>query len=272
MSGKVGTNEIRVSIRPVEAPGFEPELIAAPLFKKIFDSFLFTLLAADREIHPKSAASQFYVSYLDHVSPGFGFIERQRSAASAIALIRKCSDCIRRSEYGPLLRHHRLIRAFHRIATALKSGYSVVVQYHDAEFVMDGVFCRQVHRAGSSETLAQRDGWAAGSAATRFEGRLEAIDYRGPLWRGRLTLTDGVSEIDCVFDRSLGEDALNPFGHKHVSVTGRAIYTGDSKLPERIEVVKIEEAKLGRDGVELEGPSPTSDEDHTDGLGRVGGN
>lgn len=271
MSGKVGSNEIRVSIRPIEAPGFEPELVSAPLFKKIFDAFLSALLAADREIHAKPVASQFYVSYLDQASPGFGFIEKQRSTASAIAFIQKCSDCIRRSEYELLLRHQRVMRAFHRIAAALNSGYSVVVRYHDAEFLMDGVFCRQVHRAGSNETPSQKDGWSAGSAATRFEGRLEAIDYRGPLWRGRLTLADGVSEIDCVFDRSIGEDALNPFGHKPVSVTGRAIYTGDSKLPERIEVVKIEEAREGRGGIELEGPS-SSDEGHADGLGRVDGN
>ncbi|HTR15348.1 MAG TPA: hypothetical protein VMI72_19390 [Roseiarcus sp.] len=271
MSSKVGSNEIRVLIRPVEAPGFEPELIPAPLFKKVFDSFLSALLAADREIHAKSVASQFYVSYLDHTTRQFGIIEKQRSAVSAIDFIRKCCDAVRRSEYDILLRHQRLMRAFHRIAKALNSGYSVVVQCDDAEFPFDGVFCRQVHWVGSGGALSQRDGWAAGSATMRLEGRLEAVDYRGPSWRGRLTLADGVSEIECVFDRSMGEDALNPFGHKCVCVTGRAIYTGDSKLPERIEVMTIEEAQPGPGGGELEGQS-SPDENHTDGVGPVGGN
>jgi len=272
MSSRVGANEIRILIRTVEAPGFAPELLPAPLFKKIFDSFLSALLAADREIHAKSVASQFYISCLDHASREFGIIEKQRAPASAIAFLRKCCEALRRSEYETLLGRHRLMRAFHRIAKALSSGYSVAVRYHDAEFLMDGVFCRQVHRAGSTETLAEQEGWAAGSAPMRFEGRLEAIDYRGPRWRGRLTLADGVNEIDCVFDRAIGEDALNPFGHKYVSLTGRAIYTGDSKLPERIEVMTIEEAQPARNLAELEPPSPASDEDHADDVGRVGGN
>ena len=38
----------------------------------------------------------------------------------------------------------------------------------------------------------------------------------------------------------MGEDALNPLGNKTVCVAGRAIYTGDSQLPERIEVTTIE--------------------------------
>jgi|SRR5271165_2370929 len=271
MSSKVGSNEIRVLIRPVEAPGFEPEFIPAALFKKIFDAFFLTLLAADREIHTKSTSSEFYISFLNHASCQFGIIEKQRSAASAIAFLRKCAGCIRRSEYETLLRHPRLMRAFHRIAKALNSGYSVVAQYHDAEFALDEVFCLQVRRARSSGALSQRDGWRAGSAAMRLEGRLEAIDYRGPSWRGRLVLADGVSEIECVFDRSIGEDALNPFGHKYVRVTGRAVYTGDSRFPERVEAMTIAEAHPGPPAVEVEGQSSSSEEDHPNGVGPVNG-
>jgi len=271
MSSKVGSNEIRVLIRRVEAPGFESDFIPASLFKKIFDAFFFTLLAADREIHTKSASSQFYISHLSHAACQFGIIERQRSAASAIGFLRKCADCIRRGEYETVLRHQRLMRAFHRIAKALSPGYSVVAQYHDAEFLLDDIFCLKLGRARSSGALLQRDGWCAGSAAMRLEGRLEAIDYRGASWRGRLALADGASEIECVFDRSIGEDALNPFGHKYVRVTGRAVFTGDSRLPERLEVMTIEQAKLGPAAVEVEGPASSSEEAHPNGVGRVNG-
>ena len=271
MSSKVGSNEIRVLIRPVEAPGFEPELIPAPLFKKIFDAFLSALLAADREIHMKAVASHFYISYLDHASRQFGIIEKQRSAASAIDFIRKCCEGLRRSEYDLLLRHQRLMRAFHRIAKVLNSGYSIVVKWNDAELPIDGVFCHQIQRVGSSGAFSQKDAWAAGSTAIRVEGRLEAIDYRGPSWRGRLTLADGVSEIECVFDRSMGEDALNPFGHKYVRITGCAVFTGDSKLPERIEVMTIEEAQPSPQGAKLERLPSSSDENHADGVGPANG-
>lgn len=80
----------------------------------------------------------------------------------------------------------------------------------------------------------------AGSAYGAFDGRLGNIDYRGAAWIGHLVLHGSNIEIECVFDKSKGEDAINKHGNKRVSVTGRAIYTGDSRLPERIEVVDIE--------------------------------
>ena len=69
------------------------------------------------------------------------------------------------------------------------------------------------------------DMWFAGVVILSFDGRLEAIDYRGAAWTGRLTLAGGETQIECVFDKGIGEDALNPFGNKDVSVTGRAIFT-----------------------------------------------
>ena len=86
-----------------------------------------------------------------------------------------------------------------------------------------------------------------------FDGRLEAIDYRGALWRGRLALAGGETRIDCLFDKAMGEDALNPFGNKDVCVTGRAIFTGDSQLPERVEVMTIEELPRATSAIDVRG-------------------
>ena len=51
----------------------------------------------------------------------------------------------------------------------------------------------------------------------------------------------------------MGEDALNPFGNKDVSVTGRAIFTGDSQLPERVEIVTIEERPRATGKIDVRG-------------------
>jgi hypothetical protein len=258
MNSPVGSSEIRVVIRAVEAPGFGPELIPAQLFKKIFDAFLAALVAADQELHTKPVSSQFFISHLAERSCEFGIIEKQRSLAagggSAIEFFRRCAGRVYRSDYQILLRYQRLMRALHRIVKALDPAYVVLVQYHDMELPLDGFFCRQVDRAGSRNEEQSRSGvWFAGTAITSFEGRLESIDYRGPVWRGHLTLPGGTTQIDCVFDKSTGEDALNPFGNKSVSVTGRAIYTGDSQLPERIEVLKIEEQPRAADVIGIQG-------------------
>jgi hypothetical protein len=244
MGGPIGSNEIRVVIRTLESCGFEAERVPAQLFKRTFDAFLAALIAADRELNPKSQASEFFISHLGEGSCEFGFVEKQRAAArgrpSAIELFKLCAGRVYRSDYQILQRYPRLMRAFHRIVKALDPAGVVLVRYHNTELPMDGFFCRQVDRVGEPERASRTAMWFAGAAIASFEGRLEAIDYRGPVWRGFLTAPEEI-HLECVFDKSKGEDAFNRFGNKTVSVSGRAIYTGDSQLPERIEVLEIEE-------------------------------
>lgn len=264
MSSPVGSSEIRVVIRPLQTPGFEPELIPAQLFKRIFDAFLAALIVADRELHTKRLSSQFFVSHLAHGSCEFGIIEKQKSIAasggSAIEFLRRCAGRVYRSDYEMLLRRPRLMRAFDRIVKAIDPAYVVVVQYNDTELPLDAFFCRQVDRVGRlTDAPSGTDVWFAGTAITSFEGRLEAIDYRGPVWKGRLTLCGGETHLECVFDNAKGEDAFNPFGNKAVCVTGQTIYTGDSQLPERLQVLTIEETPRAAAAIGIQGSlAPTS--------------
>ena len=113
--------------------------------------------------------------------------------------------------------------------------------------------------------MIKNDNWFLGSAIMSFEGRLDEIDYRGAVWTGDLMLPAGTTHVECVFDKSQGEDALNPFGNKNVCVTGRAIYTGDSQLPERIEVLAIEERAHVNAAIDIRGSlrlTPSLDEDN----------
>jgi hypothetical protein len=270
MSSPVGSSEIRVLIRPLEAPGFEPELIPAQLFKRIFDAFLAALIAADRELHAKRVSSQFFVSHLAYGSCEFGIIEKQKSTGasggSAIEFLRRCAGRVYRSDYQILLRYPRLMRAFDRIVKAIDLAYVVLVQYNDTELPLDAFFCRQVDRVGRlNEAPSGTDVWFAGTAITSFEGRLEAIDYRGPVWKGRLTLSGGETQLECVFDKSKGEDAFNPFGNKAVCVTGRAIYTGDSQLPERLQVLTIEGTVRASAAISVRGSLAPASAGHWEG-------
>jgi hypothetical protein len=272
MSSAIGSSEMRVVIRPLVAPGFEPELIPAQLFKRIFDAFLAALVAADGELRAKPVSSQFFVSHLAFGSCEFGIIEKQKSTGasggSAVEFFRRCAGRIYRSDYQALLRRPRLMRAFDRIVKAIDPAYVVLVQYNDMELPLDAFFCRQVDRVGRlGESASQTDVWFGGTAIAAFEGRLEEIDYRGPVWKGRLTLSGGETGIECVFDRSRGEDALNPYGNKSVCVTGRAIYTGDSQLPERLEVLTIEERTPVAAAIGIQGSlAPVSGGDWDGGL------
>jgi hypothetical protein len=185
-------------------------------------------------------------------------LEKRRSygqnSPSAIEYFRRCAEGIYRSDYQTVVRHPRLTRAFIRIVKALDPSFHVLAQFNDTELPVDDFFGRQVDRVGVKDDPGlQADNWFLGSAMMSFEGRLDEIDYRGAVWTGDLMLPAGTTHIECVFDKSQGEDALNPFGNKNVCITGRAIYTGDSQLPERIEVISIEERTHVNVAVDIRG-------------------
>lgn len=73
------------------------------------------------------------------------------------------------------------------------------------------------------------------------DGTMVHLDYRAGTWIGHLALLQSGGQIECVFDRSRGEDFYNRFGNKRVSVRGRVV-KGDSERPERIEVWSISTA------------------------------
>jgi hypothetical protein len=258
MSSAIGSNEIRVVIRPVEARDYDLGPIPAELFKKTYDAFLTALQVTDRELQPKARSSEFFISQLALNPYEFGILEKRRSygqsSPSAIEYFRRCAEGIYRSDYQTVVRHPRLTRAFIRIVKALDPDFHVLAQFVDTELPVDDFFGRQVDRVGAKEASGlQTDNWFLGSAMMSFEGRLDEIDYRGAVWTGDLMLPAGTTHIECVFDKSQGEDALNPFGNKNVCITGRAIYTGDSQLPERIEVLSIEERAHVNAAVDIRG-------------------
>jgi len=253
----IGANEIGVAIQPTPAGASGEALVPAAVFKKLFDAVLAALIAADREIHAKTASSEFVIGRLSAAPCEFSFVEKAQASgagAPSIALFRRCAGRVYRSDYRILLEHRRLMRAFQRIVAAVEAPYAAVVRYHDTELPLDEFFRRQVDRVGlENESGPPGERWYQGAVIGAFDGRLEAIDYRAAAWSGRLTLAGGEVEITCVFDKSRGENAYNPFGNKDVAVAGRAIYTGDSQLPERLEVMTIEELPRSTAAIDIRG-------------------
>ncbi|HLX99612.1 MAG TPA: hypothetical protein VKR62_13000 [Roseiarcus sp.] len=270
MSNLIGPNEVRVVIRPVDDRGDDFGPIPAELFKKTFDAFLTALMVTDRELQPKARSSEFLISQLAVDPYEFGILEKRRAfgqtTPSAIEFFRRCAEGVYRSDYQTVVRHPRVTRAFIRIVKALDPSFQVLAQFNDTELPIDDFFRRQVDRVGAKDDAARTDNWFLGSAIMSFEGRLDEIDYRGAVWTGELMLPAGTTHIECVFDRSQGEDVLNPFGNKNVCITGRAIYTGDSQLPERIEVLTIEERAHAHAAIDIRGSlrfMPLTDEDNS---------
>jgi hypothetical protein len=78
----------------------------------------------------------------------------------------------------------------------------------------------------------------AGTAIGSFDGHLLMIDARGTVLRGKLLLSAGGVEIDCVMNRENIPEILDCFD-KRARVYGIAHYDGESQLPRRIDVRQI---------------------------------
>jgi len=80
--------------------------------------------------------------------------------------------------------------------------------------------------------------WYKGIAQSTFEGEVKEVNLRGALPEGKLILTAGGIELDCVF-REVNIEQIREALDRRVRVGGTAYYDGRSGLPRRIEVTSL---------------------------------
>ena len=101
-----------------------------------------------------------------------------------------------------------------------------------------------------------------GTAMGVFDGIIQEIDARGTLVRGKITLTAGGREIDCVFRRDDIASLRDSFDRR-ARVEAIAHYDGVSLLPVRLDVKAIKIIKTNPDLVgwrgKLKRPSQPSE-------------
>jgi hypothetical protein len=128
----------------------------------------------------------------------------------------------------------------------LAKGVDRKFSHAEIEFATDNViriddyFAKQVDRAvqrvrGKPE---EKEKFFEGISLSSFDGVVKEIDARGALVRGKLILTAGGAEIDCIFPR---EDIpkLRENFEKRATITASAHYDGVSLLPARLDVRDI---------------------------------
>ncbi|MCR6502552.1 hypothetical protein MUO32_26345 [Shinella sp. CPCC 101442] len=246
--------EIRLIIKPADAPADSSRLIPARVLHRTFTSVLNALKSADAELHGRKHRSEFFISNLAMSSNILEMREHARTNGSAVELLRNVAGSVYRSEFGRATEYRKLAQSIVSLGKAIDPAYPAVAVFETDVIPFDEFFARQAERLGkamSPDSLKSR--FHVGGVLGSFDGTLGNIDYRGTTWVGHLVLPGGGAQIECVFDRSKGEDAFNPYGNKRVTVRGRAIYTGDSQLPERMEVFSVEEVPLAREASDIRG-------------------
>ncbi len=113
---------------------------------------------------------------------------------------------------------------------------------------VDDFLARQIDRAlrrmegedASDEVAFQ------GTTLSTFDGIVMELDARGFLMRGKLVLTAGGKEIDCIFRRDDVEKLKESF-NKRARVVATAHFDGTGKLPNRLDVRAVNPVKASAD-------------------------
>lgn len=85
-----------------------------------------------------------------------------------------------------------------------------------------------------------------GTTFATFDGVVMEIDARGNLMRGKLILTAGGKELDCVFRKEDVAEMRNSF-NKRARITAIAHFNGTDKLPDRLDVRGVQPLKQEAD-------------------------
>ena len=104
-----------------------------------------------------------------------------------------------------------------------------------------------------------------GTTLSTFDGIVMEMDARGSLMRGKLILTTGGKEIDCVF-RKEDVDQLRESFSKRARVTAVAHFSGTDKLPDRLDVRAVKPLKHDADLSRWRGALSVRRAPHPEGL------
>jgi hypothetical protein len=168
---------------------------------------------------------------------------KERPARSGIAIFEAAASAIYNGDrsverYPPLL-----IRKVRNLGQGVAKNFSHgEIAFHDDNVIrIDDYLLRQSDEAYELITHGPdhlKDNYYRGLASGTFDGVLKEIDARGTMLRGKLVLSAGGVELDCVMNKERVPEARDSFD-KRVIVEGMAHYDGQNQLPVRVDVRTI---------------------------------
>ena len=216
----------------------------------VFARKLLTLIAglrdADRFANGKIAHS-YMIAALSTGSTSVTVRQKQRSRNrpqhSGIAVYEQVANAIYNGDRAVSRFPEKLVQRVGQLsAGALQTFSHAEIAFSDDNVIrIDDFLARQADAANQvlhtgPEGLSDR--YFRGRAIGSFDGELKEIDNRGLILRGKLILSAGGVEIDCVMNKERVPEARNAFDQR-VVIEGSAHYDGEQQLPTRIDVASI---------------------------------
>lgn len=219
--------------------------VRADVFIAKFKALLNCLKIADKEVNEKKA-HEYVIVGLQIASAHATLREkvsiRKVLPASSVKYVQDVVEAV----YNGDRNIARYPKALVEGLTPLISGVGKSFSHGEISFSKDNIvriddyLAKQVDKAilRTKGVVSENQKSFEGVAFETLDGMVKEIDARGTLVRGKIILTVGGKELDCVFHTS-DIQVLRESFDKRARVEGIAHYDGQSLLPVRIDVRNI---------------------------------
>lgn len=236
--------ELRVHGLTVEDHGSVPARLFANKMKQLVSALEAADILANGKLAHSYVLAQMHMSQPTAVLSEVLLPEIKQRTLSAVPIFNDAVESIKTHDTG-VDRFSSVVRKISLLTSGAGASFSYAeVRTVGGNIVRIDKFLRE--RAAEAKRVVAHK-WFDGAVMGSFDGTLQYVDIRGgSLPEIKLTLTAGGKEIDCICRRE-DIEALGEALDRRVRVFGRAIYSGASPLPVRVEVASIEPVKPGGD-------------------------
>lgn len=224
-------------------------VVRATVFIQKLRILVQALEEADRIVNGK-ASFDYLLPRLESGSVAATVRERQKRVGrvnSGIAMLESTASAIYNGDRNLDHLPESLVKKVQKLGEGVAKKFShAELGFADNTIIrIDDFMLRQSDQAMKVVALdaeASIPTYYRGIAYGSFDGILKEIDARGTALRGKLILSAGGVEIDCVMNKERVPEARESFD-KRVFVEGVAHYDGSQPLPVRIDIGNIKVVK-----------------------------
>jgi len=219
--------------------------VRADTFLEKFRIILNSLKTADKEANEKKA-HEYVIIGLEAASAHATLREkiaiRKIVPASSVHVVQEVIEAVYNGDRNISRFPEAVVRALAPLSRGVGKSFSHgEVTFSKNNVVrIDDYFQTQMEKAVKRLEGYEQDKqrFFEGVAFETLDGIVKEIDARGTLVRGKLILTIGGKELDCVFHTSDVQVLRDSFD-KRARVEGIAHYDGESLLPVRLDVRRV---------------------------------
>lgn len=169
---------------------------------------------------------------------------------SSVEVFGRCVQSIDSGNYAFARDHVEVAACIRSLAKDVENAFDraeLTVNGYEPILIDRFFLARAEEAINIPDTAEAKESWFQGSVIGTFDGKILESDFRGTIPQVMLRLTAGGKDILCTCPTLSFED-IKAILKQRVRVTGKAYYSGESGIPQKIEVIALPQlVKQGAD-------------------------